>query len=246
MNTGVYQIYNTVTGKRYVGSTITDFNKRWIIHKCLLRKNQHHSPYLQASFNKHGEDSFEYIILEYCKPEHCIQREQWWMDLFGVYNREYGYNATVLAGNVTGHKVSEENKKKLSLVHKGNKYASGCKRSEETKQKLRLAKLGTKFSKEYCEKRSLMYKGKNNPNYGKKHTEEARRKISNSKIRFVYKIISPCNEEIIINNLREFCKDNSLDQAAMMRVVNGKANHHKGYKGFKLQDLKELENGINS
>lgn len=265
MNTGIYEIYNTVTKKRYIGSTTRDFKKRWGGHRHRLRKNKHHSKHLQNTWNKYGEDNFEFRIIEFCKPEHCIQREQWWMDLYGVADRNYGYNLACFAGNTVGHTVSEELKNKLRNLKKGNKYALGRKRSDETKQKIRLAKLGTKHSEEYCRKRSLMFKGENNPNYGKTHTEETRRKISerlkgninckgrilsdeskikmrNSRSVYVYVITTPSNEEIITNSLREFCKSNKLDRSSFQEILKGIKNNYKGYS-IKRFNKEEYQNG---
>lgn len=42
-----------------------------------------------------------------------------------------------------GKHLSEETKRKLSIVHKGKRL--GCKHSEETKKKLSLAKIGNKY-----------------------------------------------------------------------------------------------------
>ena len=44
-----------------------------------------------------------------------------------------------------------------------------------------------------------------------------------------YKFNSPDNEEVEIYNLRQFCRDNSLDQSAMCKVYSRKAKQHKGW-----------------
>ena len=63
-----------------------------------------------------------------------------------------------------GRKLSEETKKKLSQIHKGNTYNLGKHLSEETKQKI-----------------SNATKGENNPMYGKHHSEETKKKMSRPK-----------------------------------------------------------------
>lgn len=65
--------------------------------------------------------------------------------------------------------------------------------------------------------------GKNNPMYGKDypcHLVEQRSK----KYHFSFE-----NVKVEVFNLRKFCRDNSLDQAAMTRVNSGKQITHKGY-----------------
>jgi len=47
-------------------------------------------------------------------------------------------------------------------------------------------------------------------------------------------VITPDNKELIIRDIKNFCKENGLDQGAMSRVSVGKRNHHKNYKCVKL------------
>lgn len=139
MKTGVYTITNLITNKIYVGSATKDFKIRWRIHLSNLRLNRHHSKYLQSSFNKHGESNFRFEILEECLPEFCLSTEQYWMNLLNVYNRNYGYNATPVAGSKLGFRFSNESKLKMSNSAKGKHYhAIGRIVKQETKDKLTL------------------------------------------------------------------------------------------------------------
>lgn len=54
---GVYQIYNTVNGKRYIGSSI-HIEQRFKEHLRNLRANKHVNAHLQCAWNKYGEQSF--------------------------------------------------------------------------------------------------------------------------------------------------------------------------------------------
>lgn len=78
--TGVYVIYNRVTGDSYVGSTMRGIRRRLIDHKLRLLKNKHANPKLQNSWNKYGEDAFLFLPLEFTTKNLCIEREQFWMD----------------------------------------------------------------------------------------------------------------------------------------------------------------------
>jgi hypothetical protein len=95
---GVYQIKNKVNGKVYIGSTVQNFRDRLNIHLSVLRNNKHHSSHLQKSWNKYGEDNFEFSIVEFIEQgrvdfrKYTILREQYYMDLTKCYKREYGYN----------------------------------------------------------------------------------------------------------------------------------------------------------
>lgn len=58
----VYRIINTVSGTYYVGSS-TNLYERWRTHRKKLRAGTHPNPKLQASWTKHGEDAFAFVIL---------------------------------------------------------------------------------------------------------------------------------------------------------------------------------------
>ena len=60
---GVYKILNTVDNKFYIGSSI-NIQKRFKGHTSALNKGIHNNQYLQRAWNKYGESSFAFIVLE--------------------------------------------------------------------------------------------------------------------------------------------------------------------------------------
>ena len=60
----IYKITNKVTNQNYVGQTI-DINRRKRTHFNTLRSNTHDNPKLQASWNKYGEENFEFESWEF-------------------------------------------------------------------------------------------------------------------------------------------------------------------------------------
>ena len=120
--TGIYAIVNKVNDKFYVGSAIqqgkfrshSGFYTRWNKHLCVLRRNEHHSRYLQNAWNKYGEENFEFRILEFVEPEFCIEVEQEYLDCAAP---ELLYNMCPTAGNSRGIKRSEEYKARLSELN---------------------------------------------------------------------------------------------------------------------------------
>lgn len=109
---GVYRILCKPTGKQYVGSAKM-FRTRWSLHKVKLRKNQHHAPHLQNSWNKYGPDAFEFEVLLVCDATQAVFYEQ---IMFDVLNPEF--NVAQVAGSNLGVKASEASKKKMSLVQR--------------------------------------------------------------------------------------------------------------------------------
>jgi len=108
LNSGVYCIYNIVTHKFYIGSSIT-LKERMRRHYLDLKGNRHHIKYLQSSWNKRGEKDFIFRVLRTCPPEQCISLEQYFIN---AINPEY--NCREIADKPLGTKRSLETKKKMS------------------------------------------------------------------------------------------------------------------------------------
>src|SRR5438093_11494316 len=88
---GVYIIKNKVNGKFYIGSS-KDLRHRFNEHKFYLNKGIHRSA-LQFAWNKYGEVSFEFGVLELCEEEVLLQREQHYLDLYKPFvDCGRGYN----------------------------------------------------------------------------------------------------------------------------------------------------------
>ena len=116
---GIYGIIHISSKKIYVGSAL-NIKKRWREHRHYLRLNKHINRYLQNAWNKHGENSFEFVILEKIKKSNSlIKREQCWLDDIRPYERKNGYNIAAIAGSQLGYKHTKATKEKLSKIHSG-------------------------------------------------------------------------------------------------------------------------------
>ena len=137
-NTGVYEIRNVVNSKVYVGSA-KRFDLRWNTHRSFLRKGKHHSPHLQAAWNKYGEQAFEFRKLRVCSPKDMIGYEQLVIDGFKSANRLHGYNARPTAESMLGYKHTPATRAKMVLA------VTGRKASPETKALLSRQRTGRKM-----------------------------------------------------------------------------------------------------
>lgn len=94
---GIYCIENLINCKKYIGSSL-DILDRWRHHKAALRRNGHHSIHLNRSWNYYGESNFKFYIIEECKKESLIEREQFYIDKYKSYDKKFGYNVQKIAG----------------------------------------------------------------------------------------------------------------------------------------------------
>ena len=96
---GVYKITCKANSKIYIGSS-TDLVTRLRSHKRNLNKGVHHSRNLQNSWNKYGEDCFEFEVLMNCDKDFVLFFEQMYLDYFKpefntqkiARNNSYGCN----------------------------------------------------------------------------------------------------------------------------------------------------------
>lgn len=144
---GLYRWVNLISGKTYIGSSAflgrrfsSYYNYNFItnsksagmlIHKALL---------------KYGYSGFKLEILEYCKKDDLLNREQYYLDLL-----QPEYNILKIAGSPLGYKHTEETMAKLLAIAK--------KRNESEEERVRMGKLHIYRSEESKKKaRELILK----------------------------------------------------------------------------------------
>lgn len=116
-NCGVYVIRNLVNDNIYIGSSV-NIKKRFCQHRDGLRKNKHHNKHLQRSWNKYGEENFEFVVIEHHSyPEKILGREN---KCILLYNPEYNSVRVNKEGRFV---LSEETKKKIGDSNRGTKNA---------------------------------------------------------------------------------------------------------------------------
>jgi len=168
MNPTIYCIENIVNNKKYIGST-NNLSKRWRSHRNLLSNNTHSNVHLQTAWNLYGKDKFRFHVIEE-NIEHYIllEREQYYIQLYDVLDREKGYNiAKNTSAPMDGRKHTEISLVKMKEAKYGEKNSFfGKHHTEETKKKLRETKIGKKLSPEHKEKvlKTAHKSGENNIN----------------------------------------------------------------------------------
>ncbi len=107
----LYQIVHIESGTTYVGQTHRAISERWAEHRRDLRKGRHGNRYLQFAWDKHGEEAFEFEIINEFKSLSKLDRGE--IELIkntpNVYNLDPGGK---------GHKHSKKAKKVIGEANK--------------------------------------------------------------------------------------------------------------------------------
>lgn len=241
MSAGIYLIVNTVSRLAYIGQS-QSIRNRWAQHRCVLRSGQSSNgrvnDLLLKSWKKHGEQAFQFIVLEECSIESLTRRETYWLIEF---RDVHGYRVANFAGPVDnawrGAKHRPESRAKMSAANKGipkpegmraklSAARTGFRHSEATKAKVRAAKLGSKLPS---------ISGKNNPSHRPENV--ARMKADNpAKRADVRKKIGEANSKRIIDvktkeswpSLSAFAKEHGISVAAVSLHMLGKNKTCRG------------------
>jgi group I intron endonuclease len=135
-DTGIYVIQHLASGRRYVGSAVS-FKKRWYEHVNALNAGRHHSSYLMRCWRKYGPDAFTFTVALYCDRENLLMYEQ---ALIDFYRPEFNSNPT--AGSMLGFRMTAESKAKLSAAAKRTKNFTGHRHTEESKRRISESRKG--------------------------------------------------------------------------------------------------------
>lgn len=159
----LYCIRNKITEQKYIGITSLNPEERWKKHQyaCRTEKKKNDCPKFYNSIRKYGVENFELLILEQSDDASYIEN----LEIKYISENCNLLNVSPGGGGMTG--------------------SSGWKHSSETIQKLKEKTppmLGKKHSQETIDKMKGDLRRKNsgekNGMYGKNHTEEHKKKMS--------------------------------------------------------------------
>ena len=191
-NCGIYKITNTLTGDFYIGSS-NKIKERIQHHIRALDSGYHRNPYLQRAWLKYGEQAFVFSLVLTCDIEHKLFLEQKLLDLFKpAYNIAMNASAPTTGlhrSKETRAKISEANRRRIRITKPKitkpkpattpRKSRKGTHLSDEIRAKMSEGqKHRAPASDETNLKISVAHKGELNAFFGKRHTEETKRKIS--------------------------------------------------------------------
>lgn len=125
----VYRIWNEKTNYFYIGSAI-NYKQRWRNHRNSLITGTHGNKHLQNAWNKYGENSFVFEVIEFFfNKEIILEREQHYINIALMINKNniYNVNLTTKVGGFHGRKHTNETKLKMSKKRIGVSLTKGDK-----------------------------------------------------------------------------------------------------------------------
>lgn len=237
----IYCITNKINQKKYIGQTSSLYiNDRWCEHKWNARNNK--SGYLYNAIRKYGEENFEFKVLLHKIPINALNYyESLWIQKFNTKS-PYGYNLTDGGDGTRGYipwnkdiPRSQETINKIKLTY-----------TEEKRQKMAERVLGINnpmYGKYGSINPSYGYRRYNgdNPFYGKHHTEETKKILSNAQKNKKQKVamidINTGNRLMTFNSyseaakyLRDYTQYIKADDSAISRCARGIYECVYGYK----------------
>lgn len=168
----VFMVHNKINNKKFIGSSLTHLielriNRMFNSMRRNTFKNENYA--LQQDFNQYGEDSFEIIILGNCNKEDVIKIKDYYINL---YDTQKGYNCFS-----ADRKTKINDSSRLRIAFKQKEYNQ---KPEVRKERSEKQKLLYKNHPELIKRMSISKLG-NKYCLGYKHTEEAKKKMSQCK-----------------------------------------------------------------
>lgn len=174
----IYKITNILNGLVYIGQTKYNAINRYNAHMNTYKNTRFYN-----SIHKYGSKNFILEILEDNVPvDKLDEREIYYIALYDSYHN--GYNETIGGNGTIGyHFTGEDRKKKSNSMKKAWKNPNIPLTSKERNEKISKANKGRPKSIEHRNKLSKLAKGRTgdkNAFYGKHHTKETNKKISDA------------------------------------------------------------------
>ena len=186
----IYMHQNKINGKKYIGQTCQKPEYRWNNGKGYSQ-----CPHFYAAIQKYGWDNFEHIILETdLTLEEANKKEQEYIALYDTLNKEKGYNLSKGGDNREPLKETrekykernkkfwenEENKQRMSKIMKEKWKDPEYLKKQQEYHKNHIHTISEEGRKRISEARKEYIKIHGTPTQGVGHTEETKRKISES------------------------------------------------------------------
>lgn len=163
---GIYLItVNTPGRKKYYVGQSCHIRRRIYSHRSGLVLGVHGNEILQRHWNKYGQDSFTFEVLEICDVSELDEFEAWWLS--EMVDSPYCMNICAEPSTTRGIKMSEAVRQKMSASRMGDKNPRyGNSHSEATRAKLSAHRTGKPLPESTRARMAVARMGDKNSQYG--------------------------------------------------------------------------------
>lgn len=186
----IYKITNINNGMMYVGQTVKERpTDRFSQHKYLANHLDKDSgiSYLHRAMAKEGSSNFQFEIIEEVDNDLLNEREKYWISVLNTLVPN-GYNLSEGGSGTPGYSRQQTIEERLKRQESNKKFfidhpEARQEASERTKklwENEEYRKKVTESNKKFYAEHPDFFKGKNNPFYGKHHSEESLAKIKSA------------------------------------------------------------------
>jgi group I intron endonuclease len=162
----IYCITNIINEKKYVGQTVRTLEERWEAHVEFAYTERGRDSYFCRAIRKHGRELFALSILETVDDDKLSEAERRWIKELNTTDHALGYNSTE---GGEGFSTGDLNPSRLNPRRGADSHSFGKPVPLEVRAKISKSLTG-------------LLVGEKNPFFGKRHTEETKRHISEIQI----------------------------------------------------------------
>lgn len=249
----VYKYTNTQNGKVYIGITKRDLTQR---HKEHI-KSAGDGTYFHNALDKYGISAFNLEIIDTANSaDELCEKEKMWIDFYNAFaygDNPKGYNGTLGGDGVTGHSGEHNSQYGISPQErmsdeKFKEWKANLKKSarrgvenqlfgvhpkewmgEDTWNNL-MKNLSENWTGDNNPQRKNPKLGKDNPNYGRVHSQEVRIKMSHNKKskKLTDESALKIKEEYLLGNKTQFeiANQYGISRQTVGDIVNGRIYKH--------------------
>lgn len=166
---GIYKCTCLSNGRCYIGQA-RFLLKRKQHHIYSLRHNKHANTHMQRAWNKYGENSFIWEIVEFCDIDKLNDREIYWIEKYDTFNNDFNMTTGGDSNYSFSPKTLEERSVSIknSWTDERRKKISESMLGENNPMFGRTGELNPAYGHDHS--------GEKNGMYGRHHTEEANEK----------------------------------------------------------------------
>ncbi len=239
----IYKIVNRINQMTYIGQTIKErATDRYSQHRYLARhpEQEKGNSYIHSAMRDYGLDNFSFEIIEQVNNNLLNEREKYWIKQYDCIAPK-GYNLTEGGARKIGFSHSQTIEEKEKRRKSNKKFYINHPEAIET-QRERTKKLWeneeyrkkvTESNRKYYAEHPDKFKGKNNPFYGKHHTEESKQKIREAASRKKLKIAQLDKDTLEIIKIHNGVKDAEKELGVSHGWISKAAKQDKVAYGYK-------------